>query len=257
MSAGASQLGLAGRLTRAFITSPLTPLFLLASLRARPRRAVTLPREEEPQISVPMVDIACAPTASRRRTPSSSSPSRWRRSSSDQRRRARLFADRGRRRHGHGALPRRHLADAAILRVHEKLRANMDRIPVGIPEPLIVGRGIDDVAIVVADAGAEAGARRPLERQRPDARGARAAVEVAKLDDVGLTYIVGEQPEEIRVEPDPAKLARYGVTLQQLAAKVAGRQPLVSGRRVRDGGSRFRSIAGQTLQGLPRSATCC
>ena len=40
-------------------------------------------------------------------------------------------------------------ADAAILRVHDKVRANLDRIPVGIPEPLIVGRGIDDVAIVV------------------------------------------------------------------------------------------------------------
>jgi multidrug efflux pump subunit AcrB len=40
-------------------------------------------------------------------------------------------------------------SDAAILRVHEKLRANLNRIPVGIPEPLIVGRGIDDVAIVV------------------------------------------------------------------------------------------------------------
>ena len=40
-------------------------------------------------------------------------------------------------------------SDAAILRVHEKIRANIDRIPVGIPEPLIVGRGIDDVAIVV------------------------------------------------------------------------------------------------------------
>jgi hypothetical protein len=38
--------------------------------------------------------------------------------------------------------------DAAILRVHDKVRANIDRIPVGCPEPLIVGRGIDDVAIV-------------------------------------------------------------------------------------------------------------
>ena len=37
-------------------------------------------------------------------------------------------------------------ADDAILRVHEKIRANIDRIPVGIPEPLIVGRGINDVA---------------------------------------------------------------------------------------------------------------
>ena len=40
-------------------------------------------------------------------------------------------------------------SDDAILRVHEKIRANIDRIPVGIPEPLIVGRGINDVAIVV------------------------------------------------------------------------------------------------------------
>ena len=40
-------------------------------------------------------------------------------------------------------------SDAAILRVHEKVKANMDRIPTGIAEPIIVGRGIDDVAIVV------------------------------------------------------------------------------------------------------------
>ena len=38
--------------------------------------------------------------------------------------------------------------DDAILRVQAKLRANYDRIPLGIPEPLIVGRGINDVAIV-------------------------------------------------------------------------------------------------------------
>ena len=57
-------------------------------------------------------------------------------------------------------------SDAAILRVHEKVRANMDRIPVGIPEPLIVGRGIDDVAIVVADAVAEARGGRALDGQR-------------------------------------------------------------------------------------------
>ena len=40
-------------------------------------------------------------------------------------------------------------SEDAILRVHEKIRANFDRIPVGIPEPLIVGRGINDVAVTV------------------------------------------------------------------------------------------------------------
>ncbi|RVC60470.1 efflux RND transporter permease subunit, partial [Mesorhizobium sp. M4B.F.Ca.ET.088.02.2.1] len=51
------KLGIAGWLTRSFIASPLTPLFLLAALALGLVALVTLPREEEPQISVPMVDI--------------------------------------------------------------------------------------------------------------------------------------------------------------------------------------------------------
>ena len=51
------KLGIAGHLTRTFINSPLTPLLLLAALVAGAIALVSLPREEEPQISVPMVDI--------------------------------------------------------------------------------------------------------------------------------------------------------------------------------------------------------
>ncbi|MDI6838235.1 MAG: efflux RND transporter permease subunit, partial [Rhizobiaceae bacterium] len=50
-------LGIAGGLTKTFITSPLTPLFLLAAFALGVVALLTLPREEEPQISVPMVDI--------------------------------------------------------------------------------------------------------------------------------------------------------------------------------------------------------
>ena len=53
----AMKLGLSGLLTRCFITSPLTPLLLLAALAVGLIALVSLPREEEPQISVPMVDI--------------------------------------------------------------------------------------------------------------------------------------------------------------------------------------------------------
>jgi multidrug efflux pump subunit AcrB len=51
------KLGLSGRLTRATIQSPLTPLFLLAAIVFGIVALATIPREEEPQISVPMVDI--------------------------------------------------------------------------------------------------------------------------------------------------------------------------------------------------------
>ena len=50
-------LGIAGGLTRYFITSPLTPLFLVAAFALGLVALITLPREEEPQISVPMIDI--------------------------------------------------------------------------------------------------------------------------------------------------------------------------------------------------------
>ena len=51
------KLGLSGRLTHATIRSPLTPLFLIASIAVGLIALMVIPREEEPQISVPMVDI--------------------------------------------------------------------------------------------------------------------------------------------------------------------------------------------------------
>ena len=57
MSDPVTNLGISGRLTRAFIVSPLTPLLLLASIIVGVIALIALPREEEPQISVPMVDI--------------------------------------------------------------------------------------------------------------------------------------------------------------------------------------------------------
>ena len=51
------KLGFSGRLTAATIRSPLTPLFLIASLAVGLIALMIIPREEEPQISVPMVDI--------------------------------------------------------------------------------------------------------------------------------------------------------------------------------------------------------
>ena len=63
------------------------------------------------------------------------------------------------------------------------------------------------MAIVVADAVADAGGgRRAGPRGSLPASPRELRSEVAKVDNVGLTYIVGEQPEQIRVEPDPEKL---------------------------------------------------
>ncbi len=247
MSETPLNLGIAGRLTRAFIASSLTPLFILAAIAVGLVALSSLPREEEPQISVPLVDIFLqAPglraedavklvteplegivkgingvehVYSSTRDDTAMVTARFQVGTS---------------------------ADAAVLRVHDKIRANMDRIPVGIPEPLIVGRGIDDVAIVsltlAPKAGVEGISANDLTRIARELR-----TQVAKTQDVGLTYLVGEVPEMIRVSPDPEKLALYGVTLQQLAAKVSNANRSQNTGQLRDNGSQIDLVVGETL----------
>jgi multidrug efflux pump subunit AcrB len=137
--------------------------------------------------------------------------------------------------------------DAAILRVHDKVRANIDRIPVGIPEPLIVGRGIDDVAIVSltltpSPAAGESVSANDLTRVARELR-----TELSKIDDVGLTYLVGDVDEIIRIAPDPKRLALYGVTLQQLAAKVTSANRAFPAGQVTINGQAADLMVGETL----------
>ncbi|MCP8940470.1 efflux RND transporter permease subunit [Alsobacter sp. SYSU M60028] len=245
------KLGLAGALTRFFIRSPLTPLLLLASFALGLVALVTLPREEEPQISVPMVDVLVRADGLRAEDAVKLATEPLETIVKSINGVEHVYSQT---KDDAVMVTARFVvgtsSDAAILRVHEKIRANMERIPVGIPEPLIVGRGIDDVAIVVLTLTPkpEAAARWDANGLTRIARDLRVAI--SKLDDVGLTYLVGEQPETIRVEPDPEALARAGVTLQQLAAKIEGANRSFQAGQVRDGGRQVPLMAGQTLQGF-------
>jgi multidrug efflux pump subunit AcrB len=50
--------GLSGGIAQRFLNSKLTPLLVAASLAAGVGGLLTTPREEEPQIRVPMIDVA-------------------------------------------------------------------------------------------------------------------------------------------------------------------------------------------------------
>ena len=248
MSDGA-RLGIAGRLTRATIASPLTPLFLIAAFVFGLLALVSLPREEEPQISVPMVDIIVRADGLRAEdavklvtepletiVKGIDGVEHVYSQTSDDRAMVTARFETG--------TP----SDAAILRVHEKVRANIDRIPVGIPEPLIVGRGIDDVAILALTLSPtpEAADRITANDLTRIARELRS--EVAKVENVGLSYLVGETGEMLRIAPDPDRLALYGVTLQSLAAKVEGANRAFPAGTVRDAGEQIGLLAGETLR---------
>jgi multidrug efflux pump subunit AcrB len=245
-------LGLSGRLTQATIRSPLTPLFLLAALAIGLLALLTIAREEEPQISVPMVDIRVnadglkAPDAVELVTKPLEAIVKG--IDGVEHVYSQTIDDRV-------MVTARFLvgtkADDAILRIHEKIRANIDRIPVGISEPLIVGRGINDVAIVVLSLSPkpEAATRWTDKDLYQLANELRA--ELVKTENIGLAYITGGNPQQIRVEPAPEKLALFGVTLQQLVAKVRDANRSFQAGLVRDIGTMRNVAAGQTLAGIP------
>jgi len=240
-------LGIAGRLTRGFIASPLTPLFLLASLAVGMIALISLPREEEPQISVPLVDIHVQAAGLRAEDAVKlvTEPLETIVKGIDDI--EHVYSDT---RDDQVMVTARFMVgvstDTAILRVRDKLLANLDRIPVGIPEPLVVGRGINDVAIVgltfSAANGNENITAADLTRVAREVE-----VELAKIGDVGLTYMVGATEEALRVAPDPERLALHGVTLQQLAAKVSGANSASPAGNLRDGGEQIGLVIGKTL----------
>ena len=142
-------------------------------------------------------------------------------------------------------------SEDAILRVHEKIRANLDRIPVGIPEPLIVGRGINDVAVTVLTLSPKPEAAERWTDKDLYELADKLRAELMKVDSIGLTYISGGAAQQIRVEPDPEKLSLFGVTLQQLVAKVKDANRSFLAGQVRDAGIVRSVAAGQTLSGIP------
>ena len=72
------RLGLAGRIARSFIDSKLTPLVIVAALLLGAFSILQTPREEEPQIVVPMLDVFVQMPAQRRKKSRSGSACPWR-----------------------------------------------------------------------------------------------------------------------------------------------------------------------------------
>jgi len=214
---------ISGSLTRATIRSPLTPLFLLAALALGLMALMSIAREEEPQISVPLVDVhVYAPGLTATDVVEQVSKPL-----------EEIFKAIPEVEHVYsasqddGALITARFdvgtdADDAILRIHEKINANSDRIPPNIPAPQVIGRGINDVPIVTLTITPEDYTNNLWNDTSLRMIADELQAELIKVEDVGLSNIVGGRPLEIRVEPDVNALAAYGVSLQTLVQTLRG-----------------------------------
>ena len=243
------RLGLSGRLTQATLKSPLTPLMLLAAIAVGLMALLSIPREEEPQISVPMVDVMVAAPGLNASDAVElvAEPLEAIVNSIDGVEHVYTQAEDDRvmvtARFEVGSDP-----DDAAVRVHERIRANYGDIPVGVSEPIITTRGIDDVpALILTLTPAPEAVGRWSDQALYEVAG-RLRAEIAKVDNVGQTFIVGGRPSEIRVEPDPARMSLRGVPLSSLLETVSQANRSFPAGAVREDGSAAALRIGERLR---------
>jgi multidrug efflux pump subunit AcrB len=205
--------GLAGRMAHAFINSKLTPLFIVASLAIGAFSVFMLPREEEPQIIVPMIDVFVGfPGASAREVEERISKPMEKL----------LWEIPGVEYIYSTSSPGMSMAivrfkvgqneENAIVRLNQKMFANMDLIPPGATPPLVKPRSIDDVPILALtfhSARYDDFQLRQVAAQVHDA--------VKQVDDVSEVTILGWQRRQLRVTLDAGRLAAYNLSPLQVA----------------------------------------
>ena len=243
-------LGLSSRLTKATLTSPLTPLFLIVAILVGLLAVISIPREEEPQISVPMIDISVAAPGMKAEDAVQlvAKPLETIVKSVNDVDHVYSFADDDRvlvtARFKVGTDP-----DNAAIRIHEKLDANMDRLPVGIQPPLVQTRGINDVPALIITLSPKPGVGERIDDVGLYNLATRLRTELSKVDNVGLTFIVGGRPQEIRIEPDASAMSAHGVSLEALMGAIKGANTAFPAGTIRGAGQAVTMAAGKTVVG--------
>ena len=198
-----THLGIAGRIAAAFIDSKLTPLVVLASVLLGAAAVVLLPREEEPQIKVPMIDVMVSMPGSNakeveERVTRPMEKLLWEISGveylySTSRDSQSLVIVRFK----VGEDP-----ELSLTKLTEKLRSNYDRIPMGVSAPLIKPKSIDDVPILALTFHSTRYDHLALRRVA-----AQVDEEVKAVPLVAETTLIGGTRRQVRVKLDPVKLA--------------------------------------------------
>ena len=236
--------GIAGRIAGAFIDSKLTPLVIVASLALGLFAVLGIPREEEPQILVPMLDVMTAmPGASPKEVEervtnpvegmmheisgveyvySISSP-------------------------GQSLVIVRFKVgtpeEDALVKVYSKVYSNANRLPVGASQPMIKARSIDDVPILALTLWGEHYDGYQLRQMADEIQHA-----IRQIPDVSETTVIGGQRREMRVVLDSARLAGFGVSPGDVVQRLQAANARTQAGEFADGNEEIRVDAGNLFR---------
>lgn len=207
-------IGISGIIAKAFIRSKLTPLIVLASLLLGLFAVLVTPREEEPQIVVPMIDVMVSyPGATAKeveeRVTKPMEKFLWEIKGVEY-----IYSI---------AQPGMNLTivrfyvgedmEKSLVNLHTKLMSHYDQIPAGVSPPMVRPKSIDDVPILTltlwgGDAGYSGYELRRIAVELAD--------ELKKDQQVSEFSVIGGQKRQVLVTLDPVRLRAYGIAVSQI-----------------------------------------
>ncbi|WP_242352287.1 efflux RND transporter permease subunit [Anaeromyxobacter sp. SG64] len=240
------RVGLAGRLARGFLRSKLTPLLVVASIALGVTAVLLTPREEEPQIIVPMVDVLVPyPGATAREVESQLTAPLERR----------LWGIPGVEYLYSTSTPSAAFLtvrfkvneplEASLVKVHQELGAHPELLPSGALPPVVRLLTIDDVPFLTLTLHGD-----PQPAGQLRALGEEVARELAAVPQTAQVRVLGGARRVARVEPEPDRMRTLGVSIAELQPAIAAGQGQLPAGALVDAGRRIELEA----NGFVRSA---
>ena len=224
MTNDASPYGLSGRIAALFIGSKLTPLIMLGALLLGLFAIVVTPREEEPQIVVPMADVWLPFPGASAKIVEEQLTKPFERKLSEIKGVEYVYSIS--RPGGALIIVRFYVGqpmEQSLVDLYDKLMSNQDILPPGAEPFLVKPKDVNDVPIVTVTLSSERYDEFQLHQL------AKQVLEnTKKVAGTSAGFLVGGRPRELGIQIDPTRLKAYGLTPLQVAGVVRGENRALS-----------------------------
>lgn len=214
-----NKVGISGLIAKAFIKSKLTPIIIVVSLLLGLFALGITPREEEPQIKVPMIDVMVSfPGASAREVEEQVTRPMEKF----------LYEIKGVEYVYSIIKPGENLTivrfnvgentEESIVKLYNKLMSNYDKIPPGVSQPMVKPRSIDDVPILTLTLWSHQDQYTGYDLRRI---ATALSDEIKKDENISEFSIIGGQKRQVGITVEPLKLKAYNLSPLEIAQALA------------------------------------
>ena len=211
-------LGMAGQIANAFIHSPLSPLFFFLMLAIGIYGLFNTPRQEDPQISVPMIDIIFQHSGATPEEISSLTINPFERVLSEIPNLKHVYSMSD---YEMGLITLEFEVGEpmgpSLVQVHSKIASNLDLLAPGAKPPTVKPKEVDDVPVLNLTLWSEEVDDEVLRTLAVDL-----LQHFKQLPMTGTGFVVGGRQRQIRVEVDPTRLEGFGISMGQIAMTLKG-----------------------------------